>query len=129
MLRLLTLIVAILIAAVAADTRSAAAQNGVVTFKFTNSASYIIYMRMFSQDRSWAWPGGDRGYVLDDRNQHSFALQCVVGEKICYGGSYRGGDSQAYWGLGIEGTRGCTSCCLRCGTPVEDIWSSWNLTD
>ena len=129
MLRPLTLLIAILIAAAAVDTRSVAAQNGVVTFKFTNSASYIIYMRMFSQDRSWTWPGGTRAYVLNDRDQHSFPLQCFVGEKICYGGSYRGGDSQAYWGLGIGGTRGCRTCCLRCGTAAEDAWSSWNLTD
>jgi hypothetical protein len=128
LLRYLTLIVVILGAMFTADPPRAQAQ-GVVTFKFTNSARYTIYIRMFSQNRAWSWPGGDRAFVLDDRLEHSFLLECRVGEKICYGGSYRTGDGDGFWGVGVSGKRGCTSCCLRCGTDGEDVWASWDLSE
>jgi hypothetical protein len=104
-------------------TKSAEAQdNGVITFKFINSAKYIVYVRMFSSPRGSVWPGNNKAWVLDNRDEQSFPLRCRVGEKICYGAAYKGGDSAGFWGVGIEGKRGCERCCLTCGTEADD-WS------
>jgi hypothetical protein len=65
-------------------------QAQVVTYCFTNSANYIIYVRMFSQNRSWHWPATG-GWVLNDRQEHCIRLACNVGEYICVGGSDNAG--------------------------------------
>src|SRR5262245_63921635 len=103
-----------------ADGGPAQAQ-GVVTFRFTNNAAYTIYVKMFAQSRSWVWPSASSHYILDDNSEKSARLSCIVGEKICFGGSYRTDDTPLYWGVGYRGNQACTGCCLICGTSGQDV--------
>jgi hypothetical protein len=101
------------------------AQSGDATFRLTNNATFIIMIKFFSQNRNWVWPSATTHWPLDDNAQHSFRLACQDGEKICYGGSYTT-DDQTYWGVGFNGDKGCSNCCLTCGSNVSH---SWNLTE
>jgi hypothetical protein len=93
------------------------------SFKLTNSAPHIIWVKLFSQSRrGWQWPSSTRHWILDDGRQHTLAAgQCQPGEKICYGGSYQNRSSQ--WGVGLDGKRACAHCCITCGQS-----HAWNLT-
>ena len=91
-----------LLAVISVDSGPARAQQGVVTFRFVNSAAYTIFIKMFSQNRRWVWPGPTTHYILNDRTERAARLGCVVGEKICFGGSYNANDTPIYWGLGLR---------------------------
>jgi hypothetical protein len=81
-----------------------------INFCFTNSSSYIIYLRAFSANRNFVWPATG-GWVLDDRIQHCVSLACSPGEQICYGGTNNAGTD---WGVGYSKSHGCTACCGVC---------------
>jgi hypothetical protein len=123
-----TILLALLVVA-GAGSEPVQAQQGVVTFRFTNNAAYTIYVKMFSHTRSWVWPSPTTHFILDDRTERSARLTCRVGEKICFGGSYTANDTPIYWGVGYRGTRGCEGCCLRCGTFEADVWHAWDLVE
>src|SRR5262245_20795087 len=65
---------------------SARSENA--TFRLTNSAPFIINVKLFSQSRQgWQWPSSTRHWILNDGKQHILtAGNCQPGEKICYGG-------------------------------------------
>jgi hypothetical protein len=102
-------------------TEPARSENA--SFKLTNSAPHIIWVKLFSQTRrGWQWPSSTRHWILDDGRQHTLtAGQCQPGEKICYGGSYQ--NRASHWGVGLSGKRGCARCCITCGQS-----HAWNLT-
>jgi hypothetical protein len=127
--RFSTAIICLFLLFVGIDTRHALAQDGLVTFKFTNDARFTIYMKMYSQNRNQVWPGAARHFVFDDNQEKVARLACQVGEKICYGGGYRTDGTGTYWGVGYRGNMGCRGCCLTCGSEEEDVWYSWTLTD
>jgi hypothetical protein len=108
-------------------TGTAPAQAGVVTFTFRNLTAHTVFMKMYSASR--VWPGANRHFILDDDAWHSARLACVVGEKICFGGSWRTDDTPKYWGIGYTGSHGCTDCCLICGTDGQNLGHAWNLTE
>jgi len=119
----------LLLLIVGAGTERAQAQDGLVTFKFTNNAPYTVYMKMYSQDRGHVWPSATTHYILDDNDEHAARLACHVGEEVCYGGAYYTDGKGTYWGVGYNGNFACKECCLTCGTEDEDVWHSWNLTE
>lgn len=86
---------------------------------FQSLARYKVDLSFFSQTNSnRAWPGDGKIFPLYDSEKHSFALDCQPGEKICWGAAERNNPDQGYsgyWGAGIDGTKGCSNCCLRCG--------------
>ena len=127
--RFATAILCVFVLVIGLGTRQALAQDGLVTFKFTNDAKYTIYMKMFSQSRNHVWPSGSTHYVLDDSEERTARLACRVGEKICYGGGYRTDGTGSYWGTGYQGNKACRGCCLTCGAEDEDVSYSWTLTD
>jgi hypothetical protein len=96
------------------NSGGAQAQNGRATFNFVNNASYTIFLKFYSQNRPYVWPGPSDHYILADNGEHSFTLACNIGEKICYGGGYSQDGNGSYWGLGFLGNQGCTACCLTC---------------
>jgi hypothetical protein len=106
---------------------SARAQDGQATFNITNSARYTIFLKFYSQDRSWVWPGSSEHYTLNDSAEHSFTLACSIGEKICFGGGYSQNGLGRYWGVGFLNHQGCTGCCLSC--DASNPTHSWNLVD
>jgi len=126
--RTIAAILFILLQVVGLDARTAQAQSGVVTFKFTNTTPYKILVKFYSQDRNHVWPSSSSHYVLDDSIQRVSRLGCQVGEKICYGASY-GENSSSYWGMGYRGDKDCQGCCLRCGTMSENRWYAWRLNE
>ena len=102
--------------------------NGTVTFLLTNSAKYIIDVAFYSATRvGWVYPSPGDAFILNDRVEQVIKLGCVVGEKICYGGFLS--NMQKQWGAGRGGKLSCTSCCLTCGSPEQNVSKSWNLTD
>lgn len=113
---------------VGASTGTAQAQPGVYTFNFTNKAPFIIYVRMFSQSRNAVWPTGGH-FILRDGAKHSARLNCLVGERICYGAAYSTDGKGRYWGAGYNGNEACTGCCVRCGTTQQNLSNSWNLLE
>jgi len=117
----LTAVTLAFLLSVGAGVKSARSDNA--TFRLTNSAPYTIHVKLFSQSRrGWQWPSSKRHWILNDGKQHTLtAGQCRPGEKICYGGSYK--NKRFHWGVGLDGKRHCTHCCIRCGES-----HAWNLT-
>src|SRR5262245_47369928 len=109
--KLATTIVLALLVVIGTGSAPVRAQRGVVTFQFTHNPAYTIYVKMSAQTRSWVWPSANTSYILNDRTERAARLSCLVGEKICFGGSYRNDDTPIYWGVGIRGTKACTGCC------------------
>ena len=105
------------------------AQDGVLTFTFTNDAPYTILMKMYSQDRNWVWPSGTTHYLLDDDQAKSARIACTVGEKVCFGGGYNESDSTRWWGVGYRGNKSCTNCCLICGPADANVEHHWRLIE
>ncbi len=121
MRKLITALLFGLVLVATAGTQQAKAQ--VVTYCFTNNAAYVIYMRMFSSNRSWHWPATG-SWVLDDRQEHCIRLACNVGEQICFGGS---DNASRNWGVGYNNNVSCTSCCGTCGTNANNWTYRWEL--
>lgn len=101
-------------------------QEGRATFRITSKYSYIVYVRIFSQDRDVIWPGAHGAYELKDSEAHDLTIQCNVGEKICYG-AYD--DAKSYWGVGRRGDKGCKDCCQTCDPMDANLYSASTLVD
>ena len=63
------------------------------------------------------WPKSGSLYATPGFNETRRAsLSCTIGTNVCYGAKIDG--RNWYWGIGLEGNRGCTSCCYTCtATP------------
>jgi hypothetical protein len=90
----------------------------------TSEADYQVQIEFFSKNRDVAWPGGTDAYSINDYLAHTYTLHCQAGEKICYGAWPTGGDQHGhystYWGVGLNGTEGCSNCCGICGVDNPD---------
>lgn len=96
------------------STRSAPvpAENQLL-FVIKSDYQYKIYIKFHSQNRAHWWPSKTTSYPLADSNEHQFLLNCVIGEKVCYGASTS--NYKSHWGVGLKGDRSCSGCCLTCG--------------
>lgn len=74
-----------------------------------------VGLKFFSADRRRVWPTADRMYPLRDSKFHTFSLECTPGQKICYG-AWREGADTISWGVGRAGNKGCSNCCMTCGS-------------
>lgn len=97
-----------------AETTPAYDPNG-QTWIVKSMYAYKVQLTFFSQDRNFAWPGGNEAYALYDSLEHTYNLSCRQGEKICYG-AWPNGRSDIYWGVGADNNRSCSNCCERCGS-------------
>ncbi len=69
-------------------------------------------LRIHGVDSSRAWPSEDTWWLIEDGAPGaSIDLTCAAGEKVCYGASTPSG---TFWGLGVDYTSGCESCCWTC---------------
>ena len=84
-----------------------------VTFFIRSMHPNIVSISFYSQNGNYAWPGGDKVWIIDDNRIHAYRLNCNYGEVICYGAWVRG-NPDLYWGSGPGGIHSCSSCCLRC---------------
>lgn len=94
-----------------------------LTFKVRSYHKNQVDIAFYSQNRNVSWPGGNKVWVIKDYEVHSYALNCVQGEKICYGAWVRG-SSSTYWGGGEGGKQACKSCCYTCSggeTPIINL--------
>jgi hypothetical protein len=92
------------------------ADPNALTWHFQNRTSGDTDVAFYSQDRDYAWPGYNQGYLLNDHNPRTFALSCTPGEHICYGAWYVQDPSGTYWGTGFNNQQYCANCCYTCGS-------------
>ncbi len=60
-------------------------------------------------------PGGNQFFVTRDLGQAGTTrIPCQAGTNICYGGQIQG--TSSHFGVGMDGSRGCTGCCRSCGS-------------
>lgn len=80
-------------------------------FQFANSNS-SNYDRFWPEDSS-------KVFVSNGLNQQANTkIYCEKSKLICYGGKPEDSDS-TYWGVGINGNKGCEGCCFECQDGVE----------
>jgi len=99
----------------------ASAEN--LTFKVRSFHKNQVDIAFYSQNRNHEWPGGGKVWVIKDYEVHDYKLNCVKGEKVCYGAWVRG-TNRTYWGSGQGGKQRCDSCCFVCNggtTPVMNL--------
>jgi hypothetical protein len=88
-----------------------------------NSRSNTIHLKLFSDQRKWAWPDGNQIFFVRKGETNTFSITCRPQEKICYGAAIplkRGGYGTS-WGASITGNQRCSNCCFICGTPNNGI--------
>jgi len=94
-----------------------------MTWNFVSNHPNRVQFELYSQSANHAWPGGGKAYVLDDYDRHATRIECSAGELICYG-AWVDGDSNTYWGSGLDDQEGCEKCCYTCGdgdTPLISL--------
>ncbi len=84
-----------------------------LTWNIRSDHPNAVSLEFYSEDGNTSWPGAGDVYVLDDNEDHAFPLQCRLGERICYGAWVRGDETQ-FWGVGVNGSQFCESCCYQC---------------
>ena len=94
------------------------------TFTLTNTDTCNdgrpVEFRLFEQigdvtPSSRRHPGGNQVLVTRELGQAGITrISCQAGTNICYGGRVRG--TSNYFGVGVDGSEGCTDCCTPCGS-------------
>jgi len=101
-----------------------AARAETMTWNIRTFDKHAVDVSFYSQNRKAVWPGNGRVFTIKDYKVHSFKLNCIAGEKICYGAWVRGA-SRDYWGKGKGGRHICTDCCYTCEdglkTPIINL--------
>jgi hypothetical protein len=66
------------------------------------------------------WPSPTTHYVAREygRTYEHSLTPIEVGDRICYGAERDGG---SYWGIGLDGDRGCEECCLTASAGQNSI--------
>ncbi len=108
--------------AVVAATFGAVEAAKADSLKWTIRSDYphIVSLEFYSQDYRRAWPGDGQVYIVDDYDVREYSLSCETGETICYGAWVRG-DSNKYWGVGLNNSQRCNDCCYTCGYGDTDL--------
>jgi hypothetical protein len=84
------------------------------TFRMIDACNdgFYIKFRLFGPDRNVVWPAPPTYWHNEQENVvTSVTISCVKDERICYGGE----TGDRFWGVGLDGTAGCTGCCQSCG--------------
>ena len=69
---------------------------------------------------STVWPSWDRVYVAEVYGRtYTSRLACTPGYKVCFGAR----DGRGYWGVDIDASEGCESCCTWCPTSGRASFS------
>lgn len=90
-------------------------------FQMRNSHPNAVEVELYSQDRTYVWPGHGQVYLLDDGETRRIPVSCDEGERICYG-AWLSGDTSIYWGTGPDNRKECNDCCYTCsGDSTEEI--------
>ena len=89
------------------------AEAGELSFHIQSMYQYKVQIEFYSQNRRHSWPGGNKAYALNDFATHTYSLNCISGERICYG-AWVTGNASKYWGVGANNRRSCKGCCAIC---------------
>ena len=89
----------VLVAGLSFQPSPAAAEN--MTWNVLSKYPYKVQVAFYSQSRNHSWPGGTKAYNLNDTETHTYALNCVAGERVCLGG-WVTGNANKYWGVGYR---------------------------
>lgn len=81
-----------------------------------------IAVRLFDKSNNLVWPGGGQYWYADPGRSVDVVIACQRSARICFGAETEPRTS-SYWGVGLDGNRGCDACCFTCG----DIRVSRNL--
>lgn len=111
-MRKVLLAVMILFAAHLGTVGAAKAES--MTWKFRSYHANIVDIQLYAPARNHVWPGNTQVWSVKDYQVNDITINCVRGEKICYGAWVRGTES-SYWGAGRGNKRSCTNCCGTCG--------------
>ena len=74
---------------------------------------YRFYLYNSSDSRIGVWPDRNRVYVMSDGESNRHVLHPTSSGNVCYGARVENDPGGGYWGVGIDGTRGCDDCCVR----------------
>lgn len=81
---------------------------------------YRIEWRYFDVTNNLVWPSSNQVYYNQYEGVlYSSNLLCNVGAKICYGAR----TGSKYWGIDLDGSKSCSSCCVTCQPGVQYNWN------
>lgn len=72
-------------------------------------------IRLYDKTNNLLWPNQSQVYVIGPGGTFEETIACRTGARICYGAETDPANT-SYWGVGIDGTRGCDNCCFTCDT-------------
>ena len=89
-----------------------------LNFQVTDSCydGNTIYYKFFDKTDNLVWPSSSTYYYATQGNTYTSNLQCNTGAQICFGASENTGTDYPYWGVGSDGTQGCSDCCVTCSS-------------
>ncbi|GAB3286317.1 DUF7477 domain-containing protein [Parahaliea aestuarii] len=74
--------------------------------------------RFFDKTNNLVWPNSSQYYYTSGYySTDSHTLSCRTGAQICYGAE----TDNWYWGVGLDGDRGCEDCCVTCQTTEFNV--------
>lgn len=73
-----------------------------------------IGVKLFDKTNNLVWPNASQYWTAGPGGSVDVAISCQRGARICFGASTDPVTSR-YWGVGLDGNRGCDSCCFTCG--------------
>lgn len=74
-----------------------------------NNGSAVEY-KFHDRVNRWVWPSATTHYVSNYNDPRSVSLSCTSGANVCLGARSSG----LSWGVGYDGTSGCSDCCGTC---------------
>jgi hypothetical protein len=82
-----------------------------------------LQVKFYDRTNGGVWPTSSTHYLASPGGSVVRTLSCTRGARICFGAT-TDPSTTTYWGIGLEGNRGCDSCCNACA----DVSVSRNLT-
>ena len=108
---------AILLSAYAFAAPGARAET--LTFVIESQVDDVLRLEFSSTSRQVFWPAGNKSWVLDDYEPHSYKLSCNRGEQVCYGAWQT--DGTLRWGRGYRADTACKACCYTCNGSTTKV--------
>jgi hypothetical protein len=79
-----------------------------------------IGVKLFDKTDNLVWPNAYEFYVAPPGGTVSLAIGCQRGAKICYGAEPNPPNGY-HWGVGLNGTQGCDTCCYSCADTTISL--------
>jgi hypothetical protein len=90
-----------------------------MTWAMTDSYGATIDLRFYDETAGLAWPNSTEVYFVISGQTLSYPLACTPGHLVCYGAENQ--SQTAYWGVDIDNSQSCASCCFSCDGQVHAI--------